>query len=117
MALIDIHISTGPIPSTIVDFWRMIWEYKLPTIVMLTQLIEKGIVSKTALIQLYLISLQNKCACYWPEDLNSEQDIGEGMKLILKSEEINHGFSKRKLCLKIVSSLIWYILLTILIGE
>uniref|UniRef100_A0A1X7V265 Uncharacterized protein n=1 Tax=Amphimedon queenslandica TaxID=400682 RepID=A0A1X7V265_AMPQE len=67
------YIATqGPIPSTVVDFWRMVWEYKLPTIVMLTQLVEKGI---------------NKCACYWPEDLNSEQDIGEGMKLTLKSEE------------------------------
>ena len=48
-ALIDMYISTGPIPSTIVDFWRMIWEYKLPTIVMLTQLIEKGIVSKNSI--------------------------------------------------------------------
>ena len=47
--------------------------------------------------------LKNKCACYWPEDLNSEQDIGEGMKLTLKSEEVNHGYSKRKLCIKIVS--------------
>ena len=49
MILIDNYISTGPIPSTIVDFWRMIWEYKLPTIVMLTQLIEKGIVSKNSI--------------------------------------------------------------------
>ena len=34
--------STGPLPGTIVDFWRMMWEQRYPTIVMLTELIEGG---------------------------------------------------------------------------
>ena len=28
---------TGPMPNTVSDFWRMIWENKLPTVVMLTR--------------------------------------------------------------------------------
>ena len=32
----------GPLSHTVDDFWRMVWEYKLPTIVMLTQLEESG---------------------------------------------------------------------------
>ena len=31
---------TGPMPNTVNDFWRMIWEYKINTIVMLTRCIE-----------------------------------------------------------------------------
>ena len=27
----------GPLPETVGDFWRMVWEYKLTTIVMLTR--------------------------------------------------------------------------------
>ena len=34
--------STGPLEETIKDFWRMVWEYKLPTIVMLTETVEAG---------------------------------------------------------------------------
>ena len=33
---------SGPLPNTVDDFWRMVWEYELPTIVMLTQLEESG---------------------------------------------------------------------------
>ena len=31
---------SGPLETTVDDFWRMVWEQKLPTIVMLTRLIE-----------------------------------------------------------------------------
>ena len=35
-----IYFNAGPLPNTLDDFWRMIWEYRLTTIVMLTQCFE-----------------------------------------------------------------------------
>ena len=35
-------LTSGPLPHTVDDFWRMVWEHDLPTIVMLTQLEESG---------------------------------------------------------------------------
>ena len=32
--------SQGPVPAAFPDFWRMIWEYDVPTIVMVTNLKE-----------------------------------------------------------------------------
>ena len=45
--------AATPQLNTINDFWRMIWELNITTIVMLTNLIENNRV---------------KCALYWPED-------------------------------------------------
>ncbi|KAG8435500.1 hypothetical protein GDO86_013438 [Hymenochirus boettgeri] len=48
----DYFIATqGPLPHTVEDFWRMVWEWKSHTIVILTELQERE---------------QEKCFQYWP---------------------------------------------------
>ena len=42
----------GPLPKTLVDFWRLVWQEKPPTIVMVTNLKEGN---------------KTKCQQYWPE--------------------------------------------------
>ena len=45
-------LTPGPIPRTVVDFWRLIWQERPPIIVMLTNLKEGNKI---------------KCQPYWPE--------------------------------------------------
>ena len=44
--------TQGPLPDTIADFWRMVWEYKCHTVIMLTKEKESGRV---------------RCHKYWPD--------------------------------------------------
>jgi protein tyrosine phosphatase len=62
------YIATqGPMPKTLVDFWRMIWQEKVRVLVMLTDTYERGKV---------------KCHPYWPSA------IGESMKFDTAGIEI-----------------------------
>ena len=45
------HLSAGPTPNTISDFWQMIWDHRPPVIVMLTQIREKGKVSQIVILK------------------------------------------------------------------
>ena len=46
------HTSPGPLPFTVVDFWRLVWQERSPTIVMITNLVE---------------GTKIKCHQYWPD--------------------------------------------------
>ncbi|XP_074478617.1 receptor-type tyrosine-protein phosphatase alpha isoform X2 [Sebastes fasciatus] len=71
--------SQGPLQHTIEDFWRMIWEWRSCSIVMLTELEERG---------------QEKCAQYWPSDgLVVYGDIA----IEIKREEESESYTVRDL--------------------
>ncbi|XP_067219436.1 receptor-type tyrosine-protein phosphatase F isoform X5 [Chanodichthys erythropterus] len=56
------YIATqGPLPETLSDFWRMVWEQRASTIVMMTRLEEKSR-SKYTTVQMFGV----KCDQYWP---------------------------------------------------
>ncbi|XP_032806580.1 receptor-type tyrosine-protein phosphatase alpha-like isoform X1 [Petromyzon marinus] len=61
----------GPLQQTVEDFWRMVWEWRSCSIVMLTELEERG---------------QEKCARYWP----TEGTITYGDIIIELKQENSH---------------------------
>jgi protein tyrosine phosphatase len=61
--VVDRHYvaAQGPLPTTMIDFWRMIWEHKIECLVMTTGLIEGN---------------RRKCHRYWPDE-ETEPDGAE----------------------------------------
>jgi len=66
--LISIWLYAGPTASTIDDFWRMIWEYDVSFIVMVTNCKEESKVNEYKIIinffTLYIF-LNNAFLCFW----------------------------------------------------
>ncbi|KAK6492368.1 receptor-type tyrosine-protein phosphatase alpha-like isoform X1 [Huso huso] len=83
------YIATqGPLPSTVTDFWRMVWENNSFVIVMLTSLVEK-----TKLVSFW----QKKCEQYWPEDCQTYGDVFVSLQAEERSTEITtRTFDLRK---------------------
>ncbi|KAM8729575.1 receptor-type tyrosine-protein phosphatase H-like [Acanthopagrus schlegelii] len=73
------YIATqGPLPSTVNDFWRMIWEQKVTGIVMVTNCTEGG---------------RTKCEQYWPA--NSDPSHYGELTVTMNSEQQEPNWTLR----------------------
>ncbi|CAB3368674.1 Hypothetical predicted protein [Cloeon dipterum] len=75
------YIATqGPRVNTLDDFWRMVWQEKVPLIVMVTNLLEGG---------------KNKCEKYWPD--NNQQVTHGRVTVGTVDKEVNADYVSRVL--------------------
>ena len=76
-------LCTGPLPKTVVDFWRLIWQERPPTIVMVTN-VKEGI--------------RIKCQQYWPE--SGKKDFGP-FQVIITDQQIFADYTIRTLSVSV----------------
>ncbi|XP_071476634.1 receptor-type tyrosine-protein phosphatase alpha-like isoform X1 [Diadema antillarum] len=78
----EMYIATqGPLTNTIGDFWRMVWASETSTIVMLTEISQRG---------------QEMCAQYWPVEDGEEVQHGD-IAVKLEGEEEEDVFTIRNI--------------------
>lgn len=77
--------AQGPLPDTVPDFWRMIYEHKVSVIVMLTGIEEQGKI---------------KCAQYWSEEEGEEFLVSSLYSVRLQSKRSFADFVIRSLVLR-----------------
>nr|XP_057908252.1 tyrosine-protein phosphatase non-receptor type 13 isoform X2 [Doryrhamphus excisus] len=66
----------GPLPTTMGDFWQMVWEQKSNVVAMMTQEIEGGKV---------------KCQRYWPDSPGSTEMVDERFQItLMKDQYLDH---------------------------
>ncbi|XP_073493242.1 tyrosine-protein phosphatase non-receptor type 13 isoform X5 [Phyllobates terribilis] len=70
----------GPLPSTVADFWQMVWEQNSTVIAMMTQEMEGGKI---------------KCQRYWPEELHRPVRITNDLQLTLVQTQQLESFVLR----------------------
>ncbi|XP_040834173.1 receptor-type tyrosine-protein phosphatase H [Ochotona curzoniae] len=72
--------AQGPLPHTVGDFWRLVWEQQSQTLVMLTNCVESG---------------QVKCEHYWP--LDAQPCTHGQLRVTLVAEEVTENWAVRDL--------------------
>ncbi|XP_023053876.2 tyrosine-protein phosphatase non-receptor type 13 isoform X4 [Piliocolobus tephrosceles] len=75
----------GPLPSTVGDFWQMIWEQKSTVIAMMTQEVEGEKI---------------KCQRYWPNILGKTTMVSNRLRLALVRMQQLKGFVMRAMTLE-----------------
>ncbi|CAI8039978.1 Receptor-type tyrosine-protein phosphatase zeta, partial [Geodia barretti] len=77
--------AQAPLNETIDHFWRMVWEYEIEAIVMLTKCVEMT---------------REKSAQYWPESLSETITPGDRLSVTLSSSTPYAEYHVRKLLVK-----------------
>ncbi|XP_045676051.1 tyrosine-protein phosphatase non-receptor type 13 isoform X12 [Phyllostomus hastatus] len=75
----------GPLPTTVGDFWQMIWEQKSTVIAMMTQEVEGEKI---------------KCQRYWPNVLGRTTMVSNRLQLALVKMQLLKGFVVRAMTLE-----------------
>ncbi|XP_066137264.1 tyrosine-protein phosphatase non-receptor type 13 isoform X3 [Saccopteryx bilineata] len=75
----------GPLPTTVGDFWQMIWEQKSTVIAMMTQEVEGEKI---------------KCQRYWPNILGKTTMVSDRLRLALVKMQLLKGFVVRAMTLE-----------------
>ena len=76
---------TGPLPTTVDDFWWLIWQEKVQYIVMLTNLME---------------GKNKKCSQYWPDESPGSMTYGP-FTVTVKDEQSLTNFVVRNITVKV----------------
>jgi len=95
------YIATqGPLPCTFDDFWRMVWEQNVHTIVMLTQLVERGRVRSIFSCCCHFV-VQNKCHHYWP---GMESALHGEVSVVMQLEKETEEWTVREFILSLANA-------------
>ncbi|XP_013174828.1 PREDICTED: uncharacterized protein LOC106123166 [Papilio xuthus] len=82
------YIATqGPTPATLDAFWRMIWQHRVHTVVMITNLVERG---------------RRKCDMYWPAGGRGSSAEFGGVRVTLLHEDVRAAYTVRKLRVRLI---------------
>ncbi|XP_060747703.1 tyrosine-protein phosphatase non-receptor type 13 isoform X3 [Tachysurus vachellii] len=79
----------GPLPTTLADFWQMVWEQKSNVIAMMTQEVEGGKV---------------KCQRYWPDTPSTAQMVDDRLQVTLVKDQHLDNFIIRLIEVKDVQT-------------